>query len=258
MSGRKIAGIIVLVVGLLTIVFPMMSSDTFTHAYEGIETFVYLVGVIVAITGVVILVIPKSQENVSSPANSPHASSSSSTPRKDTIKTVAAIVIGAVLMFAVQHFASDIPFDTGVEGTYLNLGIAILAVFAAIFGPIAGFLIGFIGHTLVDAFAPWGISWSWIASSAIFGYATGFFWKSYRIEEGEFGLKECLSFNGIQIAANVLVWVFVARTLDMIIYNESFAKVSPQSFAAAGYNSAVVLVLSSLLAFGYSRFRGRR
>jgi energy-coupling factor transport system substrate-specific component len=175
-----------------------------------------------------------------------------------SIKTVLGIVIGAALMFVVQHFASDIPFDTGVEGTYLNLGIAILAVFAAIFGPIAGFLIGFIGHTLVDVFAPWGISWSWVASSAIFGCIVGWFWKSYKIEEGGFGLKECLVFNGVQIVANILVWAFIARTLDMSLFNEPFSKVSQQGFAAAGYNSAVVLVLSSLLAFGYSKFRARR
>jgi energy-coupling factor transport system substrate-specific component len=178
--------------------------------------------------------------------------------RDKQVKTIVAIIIGAGLMFAVQHFAAKIPFDTGVENTYLNLGIAILAVFAAIFGPIAGFLIGFIGHTLIDVFAPWDISWSWIASSAIFGCIVGFFWKSYKIEEGGFGLKECLIFNGVQIVANIVVWAFIARTLDMSIFNEPFSKVSQQGFAAAGFNSAVVLVLSSLLVFGYSKFRGRR
>ena len=174
-------------------------------------------------------------------------------------KTAVAIIIGAALMFVVQHFAMKIPFDTGVENTYLNIGIAILAVFAAIFGPVAGFLIGFIGHTLVDVFAPWGmIYWTWSTSSAIFGCLVGWFWKSYKIEEGGFGFKQCLTFNGIQIAANILVWAFIARTLDMSLFNESFSKVSQQGFAAAGYNSVVVLVLGSLLAFGYSKFRASR
>ena len=174
-------------------------------------------------------------------------------------KTAVAVIIGAGLMFAVQHLVlPKIPFDTGVENVYLNLGIAILAVFAAIFGPIAGFLIGFIGHTLVDVFGPWGISWSWILSSAIFGCIMGWFWKSYKIEEGGFGLKECLTFNGVQIAANIAAWAFIARTLDMSFFNEPFGKVSLQGFAAAGLNSAVVLVLGTLLAFGYSKFRASR
>jgi energy-coupling factor transport system substrate-specific component len=173
-----------------------------------------------------------------------------------SVKTVIGIVIGAALMFVVQHFASDIPFDTGVENTYLNLGIAILAVFSVIFGPIAGFLIGFVGYALVDATAEWEISWSWIISSGVFGCIIGCFWKSFKIEEGGFGFKECFTFNIIQIVANALVWVFVARTLDLLMnYKESFEKVTLQGFAAAGFNSAVVLVLGSLLAFGYSRFR---
>jgi energy-coupling factor transport system substrate-specific component len=160
-------------------------------------------------------------------------------------------------MFVLMRFAA---IPSGVPDTNINLGIAILAAFSAAFGPIAGFLIGFIGHALTDlSLGGWGgIWWSWVISSAVFGCVIGFFWKSFKIEEGGFGLKECLTFNGVQIVTNIVVWVFVARTLDMIIYNESFDKVSLQSFTAAGFNSAVVLVLGSLLAFGYSRFRAGR
>jgi energy-coupling factor transport system substrate-specific component len=174
---------------------------------------------------------------------------------KMVVKTAVAVVIGAALMFVLMRFVA---IPSGVSGTNINLGIAVLAAFAAAFGPIAGFLIGLIGHALTDFSWGEGIWWSWVISSAVFGGAIGFFWKSFKIDEGGFGLKQCLTFNGIQIAANVLVWVFLARTLDMIIYDESFDKVSLQSFAAAGFNSAVVLVLGSLLAFGYSRFRAGR
>ncbi|MDR0321109.1 MAG: ECF-type riboflavin transporter substrate-binding protein [Treponema sp.] len=174
------------------------------------------------------------------------------------VKMAIAIVIGATLTFVLMLFAS---IPTGVADTYINFGIAILAAFSAIFGPIAGFLIGLIGHALtdlsyvlIDSSGDARIWWSWVISSAIFGGAIGWFWKSYKINEGSFGLKECLTFNGIQIAANVLVWVFLARTLDMIIYKEAFEKVSLQSFAAAGFNSAVVLVLGSLLVLVYSKF----
>jgi energy-coupling factor transport system substrate-specific component len=176
-----------------------------------------------------------------------------------SLKTVVGIVIGAALMFVLQRYAS-IDIDAWVPNTYINLGIAILAVFAAILGPIAGFLIGLIGHALVDfSWGGWGgIWWSWVISSAVFGCVVGWFWKSYKIDEGGFGLKECLTFNAVQIITNVLVWVFLARTLDMMIYNEAFDRVSLQSFAAAGFNSLTVLVLGSLLAFGYSKFKASR
>jgi energy-coupling factor transport system substrate-specific component len=157
-------------------------------------------------------------------------------------------------MFVLMRFAQ---IDTGVENTYINFGIAILAAFAAAFGPVIGFLIGFIGHALTD-FSWGGIWWSWVISSAVFGGVIGYFWKSFKIEEGGFGLKQCLTFNGIQIITNILVWVFLARTLDMIIYDEPFGKVSLQGFTAAAINSAVVLVFGSLLCFGYSKYKSKK
>jgi energy-coupling factor transport system substrate-specific component len=154
-----------------------------------------------------------------------------------------------------MRFAS---IETKVESTYINFGIAILAAFAAAFGPIVGFLIGFIGHALTDFSWGEGIWWSWVISSAIFGGIIGWFWKSLKIEEGGFGVKQCLTFNGIQIITNILVWVFLARTLDMIFYDEPFGKVSLQGFTAAAINSAVVLVLGSLLCFGYSKYKSKQ
>ena len=170
------------------------------------------------------------------------------------VKTVVAVGIGAALMFVLMRFVA---IPTGVPNTNFNLGIAILAVFAAIFGPVAGFLIGLIGHTLVDLTAGWGVWWSWIISSAIFGLAIGSFRKLFRIEEGGFGVKEAVAFNGIQIVTNIVVWAFIARTLDLLIYKEPFGKVTLQGFVASGFNILVVLVLGTLLIIGYSKTRAR-
>ena len=169
-----------------------------------------------------------------------------------SVKTVVAIGIGSALMFVLMRFVA---VPSGVPNTNLNLGIAILSIFAAIFGPIAGLLIGFIGHTLVDLTWGWGVWWTWVIADALYGFAIGLFWKSYKIEEGEFGLKQCLIFNGVQIAANLLAWVAIAPTLDILIYQEPSDKVYLQGLVAGGLNIAVVLVLGSLLAFGYSKTR---
>jgi energy-coupling factor transport system substrate-specific component len=178
---------------------------------------------------------------------------------KSIVKTAVAVVIGAGLMFVLMRFAS-IDIDKWVPNTYINLGIAILAAFAAVFGPVAGFLIGFIGHALTDLSRGGlgGIWWSWVICSALFGFAIGFFQKSYNVNAGGFGIKQCFIFNGVQIVTNVLVWGFVARTLDLVIYQEPFGKVTLQGFAAAGVNSVVVLVLGSLLVFLYSKFGTKR
>src|SRR5215469_9959229 len=119
--------------------------------------------------------------------------------RMISVKTVVAIGIGSALLFVLMRFVA---LPSGVPNTNLNLGIAILTIFAAIFGPIAGLLIGFIGHTLVDL--TWGgVWWSWVIADALYGLAIGLFWKFYRIEEGEFGIKQAVVFNIVQIAANI-------------------------------------------------------
>ncbi|MDR2553706.1 MAG: ECF-type riboflavin transporter substrate-binding protein [Treponema sp.] len=169
-----------------------------------------------------------------------------------SVKTVVAIGIGAALLFVLMRFVA---VPSGVPNTNLNLGIAILALFAGIFGPLAGLLIGFIGHTLVDLTFGFGVWWSWVIADAIFGLLIGLFWKLYKIEEGEFGLKNCIIFNLIQIAANAIAWIGIAPALDILIHQEPADKVFLQGLVAAGLNATVVLILGSLLALGYSKTR---
>ena len=170
-----------------------------------------------------------------------------------TVKTVVAIVIGSALMFVLMRFVT---LPSGVPNTNLNLGIVILSIFAAVFGPIAGLLIGFIGHTLTDL--TWGgVWWTWVIAGALYGLAVGLFWKLYKIEEGEFDIMQVLIFNGIQTIANLLAWVAIAPTLDILVYQEPADKVYVQGFIAGALNIGVVLILGSILAFGYSRTRTR-
>jgi energy-coupling factor transport system substrate-specific component len=168
-----------------------------------------------------------------------------------SVKTVVAIGIGAALMFVLMRFVA---IPSGVPNTNLNLAAAIVAVFAAIFGPLAGMFIAFIGHTLTDL--TWGgVWWSWVIANAIFGLLVGLFWKLYKIEEGGFGIKNCLIFNAVQIVANAVAWVVVAPVLDILIYQEPADKVFLQGLVAGSLNAGVILILGSLLAFGYSKTR---
>jgi energy-coupling factor transport system substrate-specific component len=168
-----------------------------------------------------------------------------------SVRTVVAVGIGAALTFVLMRFVA---VPSGVPHPTLNLSAAIIAVFAAIFGPLAGFLIAFIGHTITDL--TWGgIWWSWVIADAVFGLLAGVFWKFYKIEEGGFGIKNCLAFNVVQILANAAAWVVIAPVLDILIYQEPADKVFLQGLTAGGLNAVVILVLGSLLAFGYSKTR---
>jgi len=168
-----------------------------------------------------------------------------------SIKTVVAIGIGAALMFVLMRFVA---IPSGVPNTNINFGIAILSIFAAIFGPVAGLLIGFIGHTLTDL--TWGgVWWSWVIADAIYGFLVGLFWKAFKIEEGGFRATQAALFNVVQIVANLIAWAVIAPTLDILIYQEPANKVYLQGLVAGVANIAVVLILGTLLCIGYSKTR---
>jgi energy-coupling factor transport system substrate-specific component len=169
---------------------------------------------------------------------------------KISVRTVVAIGIGAALFFVLNRFAG---VPTGIPNVNLFFGVAILAVFSTIFGPIAGFLIGFIGHTLVDLTFGWGIWWSWVISSGLLGLLIGACARFYKLEDGGFDVKRAVKFNLVQILANAIIWGAIAPTLDILIYSEPANKVYLQGLVAGATNAVIVLVLGTLLFFGYSK-----
>lgn len=170
-----------------------------------------------------------------------------------SVKTVVATGIGAALMFVLMRFVA---IPSGVPNTNLNLSSAIVAFFAALFGPVAGFFIAFIGHTITDL--TWGgIWWSWVIADSVYGFLAGLLWKRYGIEEGTFRPVNAVLFNVTQIAANAIAWIGIAPTLDILIYQEPREKVYLQGLTAAALNALVVLVLGTALAFAYSKTRTR-
>ena len=62
-------------------------------------------------------------------------------------KTFVAIGIGAALFFVLGRFVA---IPSPVPNTNISLQYAVLALLAAMYGPVAGGLIGFIGHALID------------------------------------------------------------------------------------------------------------
>ena len=172
--------------------------------------------------------------------------------QKNVIRQVVAIGIGAALFVALTTVQIPVGF---VPNVALQVRAAVLAFFAAVFGPIAGFAIGLIGHALGDALFYGSIWWSWVFPDAVFGLLVGLFAKKYAIEEGGFGIKQCLCFNVVQLIANALAWVLLAPVLDILIYKEPSNKVFAQGFVACASNFVIILILGSLLAWGYSKIK---
>ena len=74
--------------------------------------------------------------------------------KKSPVILVVAIGIGAALFFVLGRFVA---IPTPIPNTNFSLQYALLGFMAGLFGPIAGLLIAFIGHALIDFSYGWGI-----------------------------------------------------------------------------------------------------
>ncbi|WP_127532818.1 ECF-type riboflavin transporter substrate-binding protein [Paenibacillus kobensis] len=172
-----------------------------------------------------------------------------------SVQSIVAVGIGSALFVILGRFGSipsGIP-DTNIETTY-----ALLALFAVLYGPVAGVLIGLIGHTLKDAIfygSPW---FSWVIASAVVGLIIGFASGKLGVQEGEFGRPQIIRFNLFQIVANAIAWFVLAPTLDIVIYAEPADKVYTQGLVAGAANIVTVAVIGTLLLIAYARTRTKQ
>lgn len=170
--------------------------------------------------------------------------------KNNNVKTFVAIGIGAALFFVLGRFVA---IPSPIANTNISLQYAVLGLLAAMYGPVAGGLIGFIGHTLIDLSwggAPW---WSWVLSSALVGVIVGLFAKKMNIQEGEFGKKELITFTISNVIAQVVAWCGLAPVLDILIYQEPVKKVFTQGFFAAIVNTLTAVIVGSLLIVAFTK-----
>lgn len=170
--------------------------------------------------------------------------------KKFSVKDVVAIGIGAALFFVLGRFVA---IPSGIPNTNITLQYAILALLAGMYGPVAGGLIGFIGHTLIDL--SWGGSpwWSWVIASAVVGVIVGIFSKKLGINEGNFDKKAMVQFAIANVIAHVAAWIVVAPVLDIVMYAEPINKVFAQGAMAAFVNTVTAVVVGVLLIVAYTK-----
>lgn len=87
-----------------------------------------------------------------------------------SIVTIVAIGIGAAVFIILGRFVS---IPTGIPNTTIETSYAFLALMSIVYGPVAGALIGLIGHALKDAISYGSIWWSWVIVSTLVGFLFG-------------------------------------------------------------------------------------
>ena len=169
------------------------------------------------------------------------------------IKEVVAIGIGTALFVVL----TTVQIPIGIPNTALQPRMAVLAFFAAIFGPLVGGVVGFLGHALGDAAFYGSVWWSWVIPEAIVGIGIGLFRKLYAVREGGFTSKKIVVFNIVQVIANAVAWILLAPLLDIAIYAEPANKVFIQGAFAFLGNIIIIGVLGSILLAAYSKVMGK-
>ena len=175
--------------------------------------------------------------------------------KKFSVKTVVAIGIGAALFFVLGRFVS---IPSGIPDTNISIQYGVLAFIAAVFGPIAGFLSGLIGHFFIDFSFGWGVWWSWVIASSLFGCIMGFATSKIDIDGGEFSVKEIIIFNVAKVIAHLLAWVGIAPVLDILMYSEPANKVFVQGLVSAGINILATAIVGTLLCIAYAAARPKK
>lgn len=170
-----------------------------------------------------------------------------------SIKTIVAIGIGAAVFIILAKFVS---LPSPIPNTSIQTSYAFLALMAVVFGPIAGGLIGLIGHALNDAISYGSVWWSWVVVSMIVGFLIGLVAKKLDIESG-FNTKKAITFNVVQVLAQGVGWFLLAPALDILIYAEPANKVFVQGLFAGFSNMITVGIIGTILLFAYAKTRSQ-
>ena len=169
--------------------------------------------------------------------------------KKFSVKTIVAIAIGAALFFVLGRFVS-IPIP--VPNTTISTQYGLLAFMSVVFGPVAGALIGLIGHALIDFSWGWGVWWSWVIASGVYGLLLGLSAKVLKMDEAQMGKKGLIKFNIAQVVGHIICWGAVAPILDILMYNEPLEKLFSQGLMAGIGNSVTTAIIGSLLCIAYA------
>ena len=170
-------------------------------------------------------------------------------------KTLVGTALGAAL-FTVLFMYVKIP--TGIPETQIQSAYGIGGFFAALFGPLAGFLVAFIGHAISDIVQYGSAWWSWVIASGVAGLIMGFAFTKLKVNEGVLTGKDLLVYNIFQIIGNLFAWVVVAPVLDIVMYAEPVELVFTQGLVAAISNAISAGVIGSILLLLYSKTRAKK
>ncbi|WP_435922796.1 ECF-type riboflavin transporter substrate-binding protein [Paenibacillus sp. DYY-L-2] len=168
---------------------------------------------------------------------------------KLSTRSVVTIGIGAALYGATSWIGIPIAADT-----QLRPAIALLAIFGALFGPVVGFAVGFIGHVINDFLTSGTVWWGWALGSGITAIFMGLIYlaRDFNPQDGEIRKSHVfrlLIFGLVGIFASLAF----SGLFDIYIMGEPNNKIVIQTVAAGLANTFVFVVLGLPAVWAYAK-----
>jgi energy-coupling factor transport system substrate-specific component len=170
-----------------------------------------------------------------------------------TTRVIVYAAIGAAL-YAVANwttFAIQIP---GTENVSVRPQYGLVTFFGYAFGPIVGFLTGFVGNVIGDQLTGWGAftSWPWSLANGVAGLLAGVFAAMWVRREGTGGIIVAAAI--VAVAATVLGFLLIFIELvtqpelgfNAILTTEYIPTIIANSIAAAIVTPILVLAWEPL------------
>lgn len=150
---------------------------------------------------------------------------------------IAAIIVGVLGCVIFGLFSREYNVSLLAGDVF---GCAWIAFLAAICGPAVGSFVGFAGAHILSYFSG-NDEWLVVSVGIIFyGFWIGRYYKTYKIMDGKFGIKQLALFSVIQISASIIYYALFYPLFDF--YTK---KTNIYSLINTGFNTSIAVILGT-------------
>lgn len=170
-------------------------------------------------------------------------------------KTIVGVAIGAALFGVLMNFGGIRVFTN----TSLTTAMIVVAVVAALFGPLPAALAAGLGNVLADLIGGWGFWFDWSIGNFVLGFFVGLLpIYGARIEDGIFKVKHAVFYVISVLLGNIIGFGLVTPVLTVLFYSGELTITFGQAFAAIISNGIVLIVVGIPLLVILSRRNAKK
>lgn len=148
--------------------------------------------------------------------------------------------IGAAL-YGVLSYATNILALPAAGNVSLRPAVAIPMFFGIAFGPIVGFLSGFVGNLLGDALTGWGFYWNWCVGNGLMGLVPGLITNSITSFKAQSSLIKGAIYSVLGAAVGMGFAAVTEKYISGLDWNTAIVGYFVPAFLSDAINGAILV-----------------